>query len=64
MKGQPDSKTAAPTHAPGTTPVPAPRKRFRIEKIEERVMPKKKDTGSVVYSSISGTIGGTSATCY
>ncbi len=35
---------------------PVPRKRFRIEKLEERIAPRKKKGGGVI-----ATVGGTSA---
>jgi hypothetical protein len=51
----------SPADAPRPTEAPsAPRKRFRIEKIEERVAPKKGGDSGTAQSSMSGTIANNS----
>ena len=55
-----DSRKAEKSARPVEASRSAPRKRFRIEKLEERIAPKKGGNGSHQSSASSGLSGGVS----
>ena len=55
-----DSKEAPKSSKPVEVSAKAPKKRFRIEKLEERIAPKKGGHGSHQSSASSGFSGGVS----